>query len=203
VKKNNKPFIVADLETVLIDDVHVPYAAGFLVVNPGDKIVSKPDDEFDIQFSEDHIGFLPDFKDRSRRMMNAFHEGLLHTIHSNKEVRTVLFHNLSRFDGIILLKYYVLLGEPYSVQTLMRNNKIYEIKILQNKELLFRFRDSLLLLPGTLAGLGKTLCPELGSKGILDHEEIEVSNLSNRRVQLLDYMKQDIRLLGGVMLKAQ
>lgn len=149
---------MADLETILIDEVHYPYAAGFLVVHPGDNIASKHDKEIYTHFSEDHLVILPDFKDRSVQMMNSFNDELFHTIISKKKIRTVYFHNLSRFDGIILLKFYVLLGEPYSVKPLIRNNKIYEIRVLKNKELLFRFRDSLLLLPGSLAGLGKTLC---------------------------------------------
>lgn len=33
--QKRRPFLVADLETVITDDIHVPYAAGFLVVQPG------------------------------------------------------------------------------------------------------------------------------------------------------------------------
>ncbi|MCI47219.1 hypothetical protein A2U01_0068460, partial [Trifolium medium] len=36
-----QPFIVADTETVIIDSVHVPYAIGFLVVKPGDDLLSE------------------------------------------------------------------------------------------------------------------------------------------------------------------
>jgi hypothetical protein len=41
--KGRHSFIVADTETVLVNDVHVPYAAGFLVVKPGDGVGAKPD----------------------------------------------------------------------------------------------------------------------------------------------------------------
>lgn len=33
-----KPFIVADTETILIDNEHKPYAAGLLLVRPGEQI---------------------------------------------------------------------------------------------------------------------------------------------------------------------
>ena len=52
-----------DTETVQIHDVHVPYAAGFLVVKPGDDVGAKPDYSFETYFSEDHIDFLPEFED--------------------------------------------------------------------------------------------------------------------------------------------
>lgn len=40
------PFIVADIETVILNNVHVPYAAGLLVVNPGDYVAAM-DDQID------------------------------------------------------------------------------------------------------------------------------------------------------------
>ncbi|KAF5947456.1 hypothetical protein HYC85_013413 [Camellia sinensis] len=49
--KERRPFIV---ETVLINDVHVPYAAGFLVVKPGDDVGAKPDYSIETYFSEDY-----------------------------------------------------------------------------------------------------------------------------------------------------
>jgi hypothetical protein len=48
--------------------------------------------------------------------------------------------------------------------------------------------------------LAKTLCPHLGSKGSIAHDEVQVSSLQENRAQLLDYMELDISLLGGVLL---
>lgn len=59
----------------------------------------------------------------------------------------------------------------------MRNHRIYEIKVYKGKRLLFNIRDSLTLLTSSLSDLAKNLCPELGSKGCIEHEEIQVSNL--------------------------
>jgi len=41
--KERRPFIVADTETVLINNEHMPYAAGFLVVKPDEDVGAKPD----------------------------------------------------------------------------------------------------------------------------------------------------------------
>nr|GLL21555.1 uncharacterized protein LOC109726069 [Ipomoea trifida] len=55
----------------------------------------------------------------------------------------------------------------------------------------------------SLASLAERLCPQLGPKGSIQHQEVRLSNLQERGEELLSYMRQDIRLLGGVMLKAQ
>lgn len=53
--KERRAFIVADTETVLIKNVHVPYAAAFLVVKPGEDVGAKPDYSIETYFSEDHM----------------------------------------------------------------------------------------------------------------------------------------------------
>lgn len=42
----------------------------------------------------------------------------------------------------------------------------------------------------------------LGSKGVIDHGSLTVEDLPERRDESVEYLKQDIYLLGGVMLKA-
>lgn len=57
--------------------------------------------------------------------------------------------------------------------------------------------------PSTLEELGKTLCPELGSKGSIPYSKLKVSNLQGHSEDLINYFLQDILLLGGVILKSQ
>lgn len=85
----------------------------------------------------------------------------------------------------------------------MRNHILYEMKVYIGKKFLFCFRDSCILLPSSLQTLAKTLCPQLGNKGSINHDEVQVSNLSDLSDTLLPYLRQDICLLGGVMVKAQ
>ena len=197
--KDMQPFIVADTETVLVNDVHVPYAAGFLFVYPGKAINTH---KIYTEFSEDALLVLPEFEDRSNKLMFGFLESLAWAAGEAK-IQTVYFHNFSRFDGIILMKHYAKHGDKYTIKPLMRNNRLYELVVSQGNKVVLRFRDSLNLLPSKLDTLAKTLCPELGVKGSIKHEEVEVSNLVTKRAELLEYMEQDIRLLGGVMQKAQ
>lgn len=51
-----RSFIVADIETVLVNSVHVPYAAGYLVVHPGSDLTSLPSHFIETFYSENiHI----------------------------------------------------------------------------------------------------------------------------------------------------
>jgi len=225
-----EPFIVADTETVMINDIQVPYAAGFMLVAPGQDVVYSPIETY---FSEDDY-FRPEFQDRSNRMMFDFLEHLALMADKTK-IRTVYFHNFSRFDGILLLKYYANKGEKYTIKPLMRNLRLYELKVYRTVKkrvklkvkvkvkgvesddmqvkivetdtdkniLVLKLRDSLNLLPSSLEKLAKALCPELGVKGSIAHDNITVDTLLPLRKELLTYMEQDIRLLGGIMKKAQ
>lgn len=106
IKGNNiterRPFIVADIETVMVNNVHVPYAAGYLVVKPGDDLSSIPSYSIQTFFSENHITFYPNFEERSQRMLFEFLSNLEECVIKNSCLRTVYFHNynFARFDGI-------------------------------------------------------------------------------------------------------
>jgi len=57
--KGRKSFIVADIETVLVNGVHVPYVAGFLLVYLGVDINTH---DIYTNFSEDALFVLPEFQ---------------------------------------------------------------------------------------------------------------------------------------------
>lgn len=163
-----KPFIVADTETLLINNVHTPYAAGFLMVRPGEKI---SDLLIETYFSEDNSLIFDSFEDRSTKVLHALVLRIESVVKkenygkSKKRPMTIYFHNFSRFDGILLLKHLVCHHKSYKLKPLMRNNKLYEIAVYSGTKMLFRFRDSLNLLPSKLNKLAMNLCPDLGQKG--------------------------------------
>lgn len=199
-RTEQKPFIVADMETIIINQVHFPYAVGLMMVRPGEQI---NEIMIDTYFSEDYKIILNQFEDRSTKVLNDFVLRILRIVRQEQSPLTIYFHNLSRFDGIIFLKHLVCHHENYELKTLLRNNRVYEIAVYSGNKMLFRVRDSLNLLPASLDALSKNLCPELGGKGKIDHNNLSMINLESQKKILLDYMKQDILLLGGVMLKAQ
>ncbi|NP_862323.1 hypothetical protein BrnaMpl_p1 (mitochondrion) [Brassica napus] len=203
-----KAFIVADIETIMYENdkgihYHVPYAAGFLLIQPDVDVGSIPIHKFESYYSEDlyHDTFL----ERSDTMMVRFIERISN-VSKNQNIKSIYFHNMSKFDGIILMKYYIIFyQDKYNIKALMRNNCLYQLSIYNkgNNLLLYKYMDSLKVLPGTLNNLGKAICPELGSKGSVNHESVKEDNLKFRKSELIDYMIQDIRLLGGIMCKIQ
>jgi hypothetical protein len=195
------------LNTLLLNKIHTPYAVGFLVVKPSEEPSSSTINDIETYFSEDYLSpIFPSFQDRSNQMMVDFIKRLVVVVKQNPKIKAVYFHNLSRFDGILILKHMIIHhNTEYVLQPLMRNNELFEIVVYRKagKTLLFRLKDSLKVLPGKLSNLANDFCPELGGKGSIPHETIEECNLSPQKGELLDYMKQDILLLGGVMYKAQ
>ncbi|KAJ3673258.1 hypothetical protein LUZ60_006632 [Juncus effusus] len=96
------------------------------------------------------------------------------------------------------------MDSKFVIKTLLRNGVLYELEVYDmRKNRICTFRDSLLLLPNKLNKLAESLCPELGCKGDIDHSSINVSNIKETKDEVLNYMKQDIYLLGGVMHNAQ
>lgn len=178
----------------MVNNLHVPYAAGYLVVKPGDDLTSIPSYSIQTLFQKkNHITFYPNFEERSQRMLFEFFSNLEECVIKNRRLRTVYFHNFARFDGIFILRYYADRGNKYKIKPLVRNHKLYELKVYIND---LRFRDSCTLLPSSLASLGRTLCPELGPKGSIPHGDLVVSDLQVNSEGLINYLRQDILILN-------
>ncbi|XP_071694593.1 DNA polymerase-like [Rutidosis leptorrhynchoides] len=200
--QNLRPFIVSDLETLLDkNQFHKPYAAGLLMVFPGKEIQNWM---IETWYSEDYSILYPeDFEKRSKKVLIDLVLRITALVKKNKEVQTIYFHNFSRFDGIILLKHLACNHKDFHLKPLMRNHRLYELAVYSGKKMLFRFRDSLNLLHGSLNDLAKSLCPDFGTKGSINYDEVTVDKLPAMKDEYIDYMKHDIYLLGGVMQKAQ
>lgn len=192
-----KSFLVADTETILIDNVHNPYAAGVMMVIPGLDLKTQTIYTY---FSEDYTPYVfKSFEERSQKLLNDFILRIISIIKQNPLIKTVYFHNFSRFDGLFVLKHLALHHKMFKLKPLRRDNILYEVAVYSGKRMLFRLRDSLHLLSGKLEALANNLCPELGSKGSIPYDQVTLSNLSSMRESLVEYMKQDILLLGGIM----
>ncbi|XP_055814596.1 DNA polymerase-like [Solanum dulcamara] len=191
----------ADLETLITgeENTHKPYAAGLMLVLPKEPVKYN---RVETYFSEDYNITINSFDERSSKVLEDFVSRIEHIAKGFRPALTIYFHNLGRFDGLFLLKH-LTSNWKGEVRTIMRNNRIYEISVKSGKRVLFRFRDSLNMLRGTLDSLSKNLCPELGHKGFVDHKKVTLQNLESMREELIDYLRKDVLLLGGVMQKAQ
>jgi len=87
----------------------------------------------------------------------------------------------------------------------MRNGELYqlEVRFESKRRMGVSWFIKATPIPGSLSSLGQSLRPELGSKGEVDHTSVVLDNLASRKRELVEYMKPDIYLLGGIMLQAQ
>ncbi|GJT97805.1 DNA polymerase-like protein [Tanacetum coccineum] len=122
-----KPFIVSDLETIIVNNIHKPYAAGLMMVHPG-KMIEK-DMIIHTYYSEDYKVILDSFEERSRKVMIDLISMIERLVKQEKKAKTVYFHNFSRFDGIFLLKHLACHHPKYKIKPLMRNNRLYELSV--------------------------------------------------------------------------
>jgi len=76
---------------------------------PSEDVASKPNYTIKTYFNEDDIGSINGFEDRSSRMLFLFIKHLKTVVSGkgNNRIRTFHFHNLRRFDGILLIKYFI------------------------------------------------------------------------------------------------
>mgnify|MGYP002783805168 FL=1 len=132
----NFNFVVMDFETILINNVHTPFALG---------IFSQLGYQ---QFISNHISF--DSVDQSFIEL-AFN--YLFSIDSFNNSH-VYFHNFSRFDAFLLLPTLIKLG---TVEPVVRDGKIIFIKFISmDRKFSFTFNDSYLILPSSLRDLTKS-----------------------------------------------
>lgn len=92
--------------------------------------------------------FINDFKNIESMVLQVIKDLCIKKYDNYK----VYLHNLSKFDGIFLLKHLVNIGK---CNPLIHDNKLISIQF-KYKSYVIHFRDSYLLLPSSLAKLGKS-----------------------------------------------
>lgn len=214
-------FMVGDIETIRLLEPkqsigdrepqvrHYAYAAAYMIVHPDSKL-SKSDinhySTFEYRFTE------TDFYKQSTKMLNEFINNLVLEGKKSRKAVTIYFHNMSKFDGILITEHLIHHRQnDFIIVPNKRNNTIYEISIynkLKKKvknslrgKLLIVLRCSILLLPDSLNKLAKQMCPELGGKEDLDHTKVTLESLNNKESvsSYQSYLSQDVLLLARCM----
>ena len=152
-KKRDNKFITLDIETMVVDNKHIPYCMSI----------------FDGAKSSSF--FLKDFTD-STKMIRTGIETLLKRKYDNHKI---YIHNLSNFDGIFLLKILVNVG---IISPIINNGRIIQIQLNYgpNLEYVIYFRDSYQILLASLRKLGKSFNVNT-QKGIFPYKFPNLSNL--------------------------
>ena len=89
----------------------------------------------------------------------------------------VYAHNFSKFDSIFLLKLLSIYSDKnkYTLDLIKRDSDIIEITISKPKSFKIKFRDSLLLLRGSLKSLGKSYAND--QKGLFPYLFVNDNNV--------------------------
>ena len=157
-KRKNEKFITLDLETHFVKSdngsLMVPYCVCYFA---GQSKVLKS-------------FYITDFSTVDR-MMRAVFESLFVTKFKNHKVYV---HNLSQFDGVFLIKYLSQI-DGMAINPVMRSGKIIQLNC-RFHGITIAFRDSLLLLPASLASLCKSFDVEV-SKDIFPYDFVTPDRL--------------------------
>lgn len=133
----NNNFITMDIETITLNKIITPYL--IIAYNGTDYITS--------------YGNIVNKVIDQKELFNSFINQLLTFFGKNKKL-VVYAHNLSGFDGILLMKHFIPFGK---VEPVLFNGKLMSIKVKLNidgyKNKTIIFKDSYLLLPQSLRNL--------------------------------------------------
>ena len=128
--KSQYTIIYADIESIILDNKHYPYAIGWTKQNKYHKIIIYGKDEI-----------------KNYNIIIQFFQSL------NPHEKTIIyFHNMSNFDGFLIL--HKILKYKIDVQLIEKNNTIYNICINKN----INIRDSYLFIPISLKEIGIKIC---------------------------------------------
>ena len=142
--KFNKNFITADFETILVNERH--YISLYTIVDENGIIAS--DSYCNYEFSTEN-----QFVNISKSILKTFLESIYD--YNKKQIRTVYFHNFSKFDSIFLLEYLCSDTQFEIVDIISRDNYLYSLT-LKKDDIIMSFCDSYLYLPFKLEELSIT-----------------------------------------------
>jgi hypothetical protein len=143
-----------DIETILIDNIHVPYLLCW----------------YDGQISK---SYFINSLDNATIEMNILRmiSGAIDDICIKKYKNYKIYlHNFSKFDGYFLIKYLAKLG---FCDPIIHKGKIISVKLTYNNYTI-TFKDSYLLLPSSLRKLGKSFNVE-STKGIFPYGFFDIN----------------------------
>jgi len=153
-KSLDSRIITMDLETILIDNVHVPYLLSWFDGNTTNSYFIESLDPVTIEFE-------------ILRMIKDAIEDICIRKYKNYKV---YFHNFSKFDGYFLVKYLSKIG---NCDPIIHKGRIISVKFNYN-EYNIVFKDSYLLLPSSLRKLGNSFKIE-SPKGIFPFSLTDVN----------------------------
>jgi len=146
--------------------------------------------------------YLPDYKNK----LEMFNSALNILLYPKYNGYKIYVHNLSNFDGIFLMKYFINLkynNENVYIKPIIKDGKFINININFDRYKI-SFRDSLLILLSSLNKLSKAFT--LDNKGKFDFNKvnnltIEELNNNKLREEIIKYCNLDCKILYDILIK--
>ena len=139
VKENknlDKNIITMDLETVLVDNIHIPYLLSW----------------FDGSISKSYLIESLDPVTIDLEILRMINRAITDLCIRKYRNYKIYLHNFSKFDGYFLVKYLAKIG---TCDPIINKGKIISVNFNYN-DINITFKDSYLLLPSSLRKLGKS-----------------------------------------------
>lgn len=110
---------------------------------------------------------------------------------------TIYFHNFSKFDSLLIIKP---LLQHYDVKTIYKDNSMISliIRLKDKPKIRMVINDSMLLLKGSLANLGKAFNVSV-IKSQFDHNSVNKDNLSDINHDMRLYLNNDVVSLYQIL----
>jgi hypothetical protein len=137
--KINNNFITLDIETKLVDNIHVPYLISY----------------FDGTVKNSRSFFLTDYNSPIEMIQDCILSLCRFKYHKHK----IYIHNLANFDGIFLMRAIAEIGD---LKVIMNKEKLisfdfhFKPSLFTKNEIVLNFRDSYQILLGSLHKLGQS-----------------------------------------------
>ena len=177
MQKTISNLFILDFETIIKDTKHYILKIGLLIITHNKQIIklySIPKNTV-----SDNYSFISNIMRYTKKYSTAI----------------IYCHNLSKFDGPILLNIFNNIPEVKVNRILITNNQIISIEVTYNCRVMV-FKDSLKLLPYSLKKLAKIFSTP--SKQVLPYNpranEINLNRLTS-------YLKIDLEILGLILRK--
>lgn len=177
---------VLDIETVVVNSVHIPYAIGYQLTNLQPKLF-----------------YVSDYGKSLKPASNKIMKACLNSLLTEAKDYNIYIHNLGSFDGYLLLNPLTNINDKIKENLNIMVDQQKQFIAIDIKKHNIRLRDSLRILPTGLKNLSNLFDVNV-KKGHLDHENVDKNKVYNDdfKTECLEYLKKDLVSLFDVMIEA-
>ena len=181
---NNRVYMAADFETILINNVHYVYMIGEAYLQHNKLIKDKKI----FKYSNINLNDESNVIDNSYKLIENFIRGIINKNNDTTKI-IVYFHNLGNFDCYFIVKSVNKIKKVIKKNIIIRDNKIYKIT-LNN----IVFLDSINMVNESLNDIGKTFLND--SKDNFDISKIKsLKDIRDNFNEINNYLRKDVYLL--------